>query len=206
MIRPTRKGRRYTRVARLNIIPDIDERMLEIAADPVRLGYFLAIRQLVGEGNDQFVDDMFSTNDGRLLIVSRPSLRDVVAIDIASGEIVWRFVVDGQRSDHMAISPDGKHVAVSASTGNVVHILDTATGEEIGRFESGDSPAREQLLRRRRAHLPRLDRPRLHPRRRSAGRHAARATATSRSSTPTRTRSSSGSTWARSSRRPATRT
>jgi YVTN family beta-propeller protein len=140
VIRPTRKGRRYTRVARLDIIPDISERMLEIAADPVRLGYFLAIRQLVGEGNDQFVDDMFSTHDGRLLIVSRPSLRDVVALDIASGEIVWRFVVDGQRSDHMAISPDGEHVAVSASTGNVVHILDTATGEETGRFESGDSP------------------------------------------------------------------
>ena len=83
---------------------------------------------------------MYTSNDGRLLIVSRPSLRDVVALDLASGEIVWRFVVDGQRSDHMAISPDGERVAVSASTGNVVHILDTRTGVEVGRFESGDSP------------------------------------------------------------------
>jgi YVTN family beta-propeller protein len=140
VIRPTKKGRRYTTVARLDIIPDIDERMLEIYTNPVRLGYFLAIRELVGEGNDQFVDDMFSTHDGRLLIVSRPSLADVVAIDIASGEIAWRFVVAGQRSDHMAISPDGKHVAVSASTGNVVHVLDTRTGQEVGQFESGDSP------------------------------------------------------------------
>ena len=49
-------------------------------------------------------------------------------------------MVDGQRSDHMAISPDGERVAVSASTGNVVHILDTRTGVEVGRFESGDSP------------------------------------------------------------------
>jgi YVTN family beta-propeller protein len=130
----------FTRVARLNIVPDLEERMFEIYTDPVRLGYFLGIRELVGEGNDQFVDDMFSTHDGRLLIVSRPSLRDVVGIDIASGEIVWRFVVDGQRSDHMAISPDGTQVAVSASTGNVVHVLDTATGSEVGRFESGDSP------------------------------------------------------------------
>jgi DNA-binding beta-propeller fold protein YncE len=129
-----------TRIARLNIIPDINERMAEIATDPERLGYFLAIRMLVGEGNDQYVDDMYSTNDGRLLIVSRPSLRDVVGIDIASGQIVWRFVVDGQRSDHMGLSPDGKHVAVSASTGNVVHILDTQTGQEVGRFPSGDSP------------------------------------------------------------------
>jgi DNA-binding beta-propeller fold protein YncE len=135
-----RPGGNFERIARLNIIPDIEERMMEIVTDPVRLGYFLGIRMLVGEGNDQFVDDMFSTNDGRLLIVSRPSLADVVAIEIATGKIVWRFRVDGQRSDHMGISPDGKHVAVSASTGNVVHILDTQTGEEVGRFPSGDSP------------------------------------------------------------------
>jgi DNA-binding beta-propeller fold protein YncE len=130
----------FTRVARLNIIPDINERMLEIATDPVRLGYFLAIRQLIGEGHDQYVDDMFTSKDGKLLVVSRPSLADVVGIDLASGRIVWRFRVDGQRSDHMAMSPDGQHVAVSASTGNVVHILDTYTGHEVGRFASGDSP------------------------------------------------------------------
>jgi len=130
----------FKRIARINIIPDINERMLEIYANPVRLGYFLAIRQLIGEGHDQFVDDMFSSNDGRLLFVSRPSLADVVAIRIKTGEIVWRFPVDGQRSDHMAISPDGKRLAVSASTANVVQIINTRTGKEAGRFESGDSP------------------------------------------------------------------
>jgi hypothetical protein len=130
----------FKRIARINIIPDIDERMLEIYTDPVRLGYFLAIRELIGEGHDQYVDDMFSSNDGRLLFVSRPSLADVVAIRIKTGEIAWRFPVDGQRSDHMAISPDGKRLAVSASTANIVHIINTRTGEEAGRFESGDSP------------------------------------------------------------------
>ena len=74
------------------------------------------------------------------MIVSRPSLADVVAINLNTRRIVWRFVVDGQRADHMAISPDGKRVAVSASTGNVVHILDTATGREVGTFPTGDSP------------------------------------------------------------------
>jgi DNA-binding beta-propeller fold protein YncE len=130
----------FTRVSRLNIIPDIQERMVEIATDPVRLAYFLAIRQFVGEGHDQYVDDMFSSHDGRLLVVSRPSLADVVALDLNTGAIVWRFRVAGQRSDHMAMSPDGRRVAVSASTGNVVHILDTFTGQEVGRFPSGDSP------------------------------------------------------------------
>jgi DNA-binding beta-propeller fold protein YncE len=130
----------FERVARVNIIPDINERLLEIYTDPVRLAYFLAIREFVGEGHDQFVDDMFTSKDGKLLVVSRPSLADVVGIDLASRQIVWRFRVDGQRSDHMAMSPDGQHVAVSASTGNVVHILDTYTGQEVGRFPSGDSP------------------------------------------------------------------
>jgi len=130
----------YRRVTRINIVPDLQERLLEIYTNPVRLGYFLAIRELVGEGHDQYVDDMYSTPDGRLLIVSRPSLADVVAINLDTRQIVWRFQVDGQRSDHMAMSPDGKRVAVSASTGKVVHILDTATGHEVGRFPSGDSP------------------------------------------------------------------
>ena len=56
----------------------------------------------------------------------------------------------------MAISPDGKQVAVSASTANVVHILDTNTGEEVGRFPSGDSPHENNYSRRRQAHLPRV--------------------------------------------------
>jgi DNA-binding beta-propeller fold protein YncE len=132
--------RPFRRIAQINAIPDIEERMSEILLDPVRLAYFLAIRLLIGEGNDQYVDDMYASNDGRLLIASRPSLKDVVAISFRTGQVVWRFPVDGQRSDHMAISPDGRHVAVSASTGNVVHILDVKTGEEVGRFPSGDSP------------------------------------------------------------------
>jgi YVTN family beta-propeller protein len=136
----TQSNPTFKRVARVNIIPDIQQRMLEILTDPVRLGYFLAIRALIGEGNDQFVDDMFTSHDGKLLVVSRPSLADVVGINLASGQVVWRFRVAGQRSDHMAMSPDGKHVAVSASTGNVVHILDTFTGQEVGQFPSGDSP------------------------------------------------------------------
>jgi hypothetical protein len=139
VVREAPKGE-FRRVAHINIIPDIDERMLEIVTNPVRLGYFLGIRMLVGEGNDQFVDDMYTSKDGRILVVSRPSLADVVGIDLDTREIVWRFQVDGQRSDHMALSPDGEHVAVSASTGNVVHILDIFTGREVGRFPSGDSP------------------------------------------------------------------
>jgi WD40 repeat protein len=140
VLRWTAASSQLKRLGRLNIIPDREQRMAEILANPERLAYFLAIRELVGEGHDQFVDDMYSSKDGELLFVSRPSFADVVAIRIATGQIVWRFPVDGQRSDHMAISPDGTRLAVSASTANVVHIIDTATGTEVGRFASGDSP------------------------------------------------------------------
>jgi hypothetical protein len=130
----------FERLGRIDVVPDKAERMQEIAADPYRLAYFLAIRTMIGEGHDQFVDDMYSSNDGRLLVVSRPSFADVVAIDLATQDIAWRFEVEGVRSDHMAISPDGRRVVVSASTGNVVHVLRVRDGKELGRFPSGGSP------------------------------------------------------------------
>ncbi len=130
----------YDKIGRINGIPDKRQRMTEIVLNPVRLVFFQAVRLFIGEGNDQYVDDMYSTPDGRLLVVSRPSFADVVGIDIATGDIAWRFEVDGYRSDHMALSPDGTQVAVSASTGNVVHVLDVETGQEVGRFPTGNSP------------------------------------------------------------------
>ena len=130
----------FERLARVDIVPDREERMAEITASPDKLAYFLAIREAIGEGHDQLVDDLYSTNDGRMLIVSRPSFADVVAISLRTKEIVWRFAVEGYRSDHMAISPDGTRVAVSASTAKVVHVLRTSDGKEMGRFPSGGSP------------------------------------------------------------------
>jgi hypothetical protein len=130
----------FKRLARIDVVPDYDARMQEIATNPYRLAYFLAIRELIGEGNDQFVDDMYSSNDGRLVVISRPSFGDVVAISLRTRKIVWRFAVDGVRSDHMAVSPDGRRVVVSASTGNVVHVLRVRDGKELGRFPSGGSP------------------------------------------------------------------
>jgi DNA-binding beta-propeller fold protein YncE len=133
-------GSTYEVLGRVNGIPDRQERMEELWSDPGRHIIFLGIRNLIGEGHDQFVDDMYSTPDGELLIISRPSFADVVALDLATGDIVWRKVVDGNRSDHMALSPDGEQVAVSASTGSVVQLLNVRTGEEEGRFATGNSP------------------------------------------------------------------
>jgi DNA-binding beta-propeller fold protein YncE len=132
--------RTFKRIARLNIIPDLRERLAEIQSKPDRQAYFLAIRELVGEGHDQFVDDSFTSPDGRYLYVSRPSLADVVAFDLRTQKIVWRTPVEGYRADHMAISHGGTRLLVSASTARKVHEIDTKTGKITRSFESGDQP------------------------------------------------------------------
>ncbi|MDA5143655.1 YncE family protein [Streptomyces sp. AD681] len=130
----------FARIGRIDVVPDRSERMAEINADPIKWIYFQAIRNGVGEGHDQLVDDMYSTPDGTSVVVSRPSFADVVSIDLATGDVDWRFPVSGYRSDHMAVSPDGTRVAVSASTSNTVHVLDIETGEQVGSFATGDKP------------------------------------------------------------------
>src|SRR3954453_15426244 len=130
----------FGRIGRVNVIPDKDQRLLEIYTNPIKLVYFLGIRSGPGEGHDQLVDDMYTTPDGSALVVSRPSLADVVSIDLRTGLLRWRFGVSGYRADHMAVSPDGTQVAVSASTSNTVHVLDINTGRQLGSFTAGDEP------------------------------------------------------------------
>jgi hypothetical protein len=133
-------ARSFERLARIDTIPDKAERIAEIERNPQRLAFYLAIRHLVGEGNDQYTDDMFTSHDGTVVYVSRPSFADVVGISLETGGIVWRFPMEGQRSDHMAMSPDGESLLVSDSTANKVHRLDARTGRKTGEFPSGDSP------------------------------------------------------------------
>lgn len=130
----------FARLGRINIIPDKDQRLAEIFANPVRLAYYIGMRHTAGEGHDQFVDDMYTTPDGSAVVVSRPSFADVVSLSTATGKVKWRFPVAGNRADHMAVSPDGTRVAVSASTANKVHVLDIRSGAQIGSFATGDKP------------------------------------------------------------------
>ena len=133
-------AKNYQKVGVIYMVPDKKERLTEIYLNPVKLIAYSYIRNTAGEGNDQLVDDMYSTPDGKSVVASRPSYADVVSINIATGKINWRTPVEGFRADHMAVSPDGQQVAVSASSGNVVHIFDINTGKELGRFATGDKP------------------------------------------------------------------
>ncbi|MEV6760369.1 YncE family protein [Streptomyces sp. NPDC051105] len=130
----------FAKVGQINVIPDKDQRIAEINADPIKWIYYTSIRNEVGQGHDQYADDMYSTPDGKSVVVSRPSFADVVSINLATDTVNWRFPVAGYRADHMAVSPDGSKVAVSASTANKVQVLDIATGKELGEFATGDKP------------------------------------------------------------------
>jgi len=143
----------------INLIPDKAEELARINANPANLAYFLIIRNGPGEGHDQFVDDMFATKNGRYLAVSRPSLGDVVWINLAyaldpklaSRSIAVERSMDGYRTDHMALSPDGRRLLVSDSTAAkviefsmVTETLPNGTvvkmGQRMRTFPSGETP------------------------------------------------------------------
>ncbi len=141
----------------VNLIPDKEQELQDIRLAPDRLAFYLLIQQGPGEGHDQYVDDMFTTKDGKHLAVSRPSFGDVVWIDIAkvttSGgvdSVVREQQMDGYRTDHMGLSPDGRRLIVSDSTDRKVieysMVNETVGGKQIKMgdrlrtFPSGETP------------------------------------------------------------------
>ncbi len=129
-------GTTFANLGSINVIPDLAERLA--AMNPLeRAGYEIVKQQ---EGGDRFVDDLLPSPDGRVLYISRANLSDVVAFDLVSHRIIWRFKVDGLHADHMAISPDGQRIVVSATTGQQAQVIDAATGTQVGRFATGTYP------------------------------------------------------------------
>jgi len=141
----------------VDLIPDREQEEADIRADPEAFAYFNAIAQGPGEGHNQYVDDMFTTRDGRFLAVSRPSYADVVWFDIRKAvagrpdAIVREQQMDGFRTDHMGLSPDGRRLLVSDSTARQVieySMVDEVRpdgtrvrmGDRLRTFESGETP------------------------------------------------------------------
>ena len=139
----------FEHLQKVDVVPDFSKRSREIleSKDPNSKLFYEMIRALLAEGNDQLVDDLFTSRDGRYLYASRPSFRDVVAIDLITNELKWRTDCDGYRSDHAALSEDSKTLLVSCSTAKNVLAIDTQTGEIIGRFPSGSSPHESTYIR-----------------------------------------------------------
>lgn len=144
----------------VNFIPDRAQEIADIKKKPDQLAFYYLIQQGPGEGHDQYVDDMFTTKDGKYVAVSRPSFADVVWIDLAKAtaagpagnvnSIVREQQMDGFRTDHMGVSPDGRRLLVSDSTeaqvieysmvDEVVAGKQIKMGDRLRTFESGETP------------------------------------------------------------------
>lgn len=140
----------------INLIPDKTQELNDIRLNPIKLVFYLVVQAGPGEGHDQYVDDMFTTNDGKYLAVSRPSFADVVWIDIAKAvagdpdSIVHEEQMDGYRTDHMGLSPDGRRLVVSDSMSRqvieysmvdeVVGGKTVTMGQRMRTFVSGETP------------------------------------------------------------------
>lgn len=126
------------RVGRFESAPDFEQVVSQMS--PEQQAARQVNNEFAAEGHDQLVDDIWGSPDGSTVYVSRPSLGDVVAIDVTTGKVVWRTPVSLYRSDHMALSPDGHELLVSATVAKVVHVIDTSTGAIIDEFPTGDFP------------------------------------------------------------------
>jgi YVTN family beta-propeller protein len=131
-------GNNYSSLGSINIAPDLATRKFLVQLNPINLiGWNVVKGQ---KGGENYVDDVATSLDGKTLYVSRGILEDVAAFDIKTKKMIWRTDIGSFNSDHMAITPDGKKLFVSATTDGKTKAVDTATGKILGSFASGDYP------------------------------------------------------------------
>jgi DNA-binding beta-propeller fold protein YncE len=92
------------------------------------------------EGGVRAVDDAIASPDGTTLYVSRANRGDVAAFNLLSHQMLWRTPCSGFRCDHMALSPDGSQLVVSATLAMNAQVLDTGTGAVVASFPTGTFP------------------------------------------------------------------
>jgi DNA-binding beta-propeller fold protein YncE len=92
------------------------------------------------EGGPRSVDDAIASPDGTTLYVSRANRGDVAAFDLVSHQLLWKTQCAGFRCDHMALSPDGGQLVVSATLAEEAQVLDTHTGAVTATFPTGTFP------------------------------------------------------------------
>ena len=140
----------------VNLIPDKDQELADIRTDPEKLAFYLAIQQGPGEGHDQYVDDMFTTTRRQVPRRLPAELRRRGLDRHRQGRrgrpdsIVREQQMDGYRTDHMGLSPDGRRLLVTDSTERQVieysmvdETVDGTTiamGDRLRTFESGETP------------------------------------------------------------------
>jgi DNA-binding beta-propeller fold protein YncE len=141
-------GHTFENLGHVDVIPDLDERIEEIRGNLVwSIGYNVVrdgqlVKHFEPSDGDRYVDDVMVSPDGTTLYVSRSNLADVAAFDLAdpAHPMLWRTRVTGFKADHAALSPDGRRIVVSATSAAQADVLDAATGEIVGDFDTGTYP------------------------------------------------------------------
>lgn len=125
---------------------------MNVVPDGKKVGFFRSpLQKFLGQppyekaGGLNFAQDLDVSPDGRVLYVSRGHLGDVAAFDLMNGALMWRREVNIGRSDHMAITPDGRYLLVSAMTVDKVKRIDTRTAQINGEFNAGAHPHDNQV-------------------------------------------------------------
>jgi YVTN family beta-propeller protein len=129
--------RTFQRLDQINTAPDLQERLAE---QPDQAAAAQLNNEFAAEGHYQLVDDMRISPDGRTMYVSRPSLGDVAAFDFVTHKELWHLHASGYRTDHMALTPDGRFLLVSATISNVVDVIDTEKHAIVKSTPTGDFP------------------------------------------------------------------
>ncbi len=128
-------------VASLRIVGEID-----VLPDGHKVGLFRDWEQATGgqaageARGINYAQDTDVSPDGKVLYVARGYIGDVAAFDIATGALMWRQPIGGNRADHMTLTHDGKRLFVSALRANYVEAIDTARGTKAGKIVSGTWP------------------------------------------------------------------
>lgn len=91
-------------------------------------------------GGTRYIDDFAIAPDGTTIYVSRGNLDDVAAFNLETHQELWTYQMPGIHSDHMALSPDGSQLVISATTAQEAVVLDAQTGAEEGTFPTGTYP------------------------------------------------------------------
>ncbi|MDX6315026.1 MAG: hypothetical protein QOF44_4490, partial [Streptomyces sp.] len=129
-------GHTFENLGSINVIPD--KQALFDSWDIFRKAlHDIIVSQTQGE---HYVDDAHLSPDGRTVYVSRGTLGDAAAFDVATGKELWRTDIAGSKADHAALSPDGTRFIVSAIASSKAQALDTATGAVVGEFATGSYP------------------------------------------------------------------
>lgn len=122
-------------VGTFNVIPDGPK--VGVFRSPTQS---LLVQSRIERRGLNYAQDTDISPDGRVLYVSRGNLADVVAFDLATGNMLWRRAIGIGRSDHMAITADGRYLFVSDLRNARVKRIDTHTARLDGEFVTGVFP------------------------------------------------------------------